>query len=292
MHKVYETLRKLGIIDEAAVEEFFPKVRDREDVKVLRCKSSGLIFLDKIIPPADQYEKKDGLNYWKENWSEGRLVKDHLTISEDDERRYNEFHYSMRGKKILDIGCGMGGFLRLMRNEAQVHGIELMPGPREELCQQGIVVKKSFDEFEEQQFDFITLFHVFEHLDEPLEFLETAKRFLKPTGKIIIEVPHARDALITLYANEKFKAFTFWSQHIVLHTRSSLETFAREAGFKKSTVYGYQRYTLANHLYWLSQGKPGGHAQWAFLDDQQNHSYAASLKGIDATDTLIAIVEP
>ena len=51
-----------------------------------------------------------------------------------------------------------------------------------------------------KKFDLITMFHCFEHLPRPLEFLIKIKSFLKENGKIIIEVPHARDFFI-----EKFK---------------------------------------------------------------------------------------
>lgn len=52
-----------------------------------------------------------------------------------------------------------------------------------------------------------------------------------------------------------------------------------------------QRYPLSNHLYWLSQGKPGGHVKWGeFLDSKTlSNAYEAQLASLGATDTLIAI---
>jgi hypothetical protein len=53
---------------------------------------------------------------------------------------------------------------------------------------------------------------------------------------------------------------------------------------------GYQRYPLANHLYWLTSGKPGGHKEWSFLiNPELDRSYSNVLKQINRTDTLIAL---
>ena len=48
-----------------------------------------------------------------------------------------------------------------------------------------------------------------------------------------------------------------------------------------------QRYPLCNHLYWLSQGKPGGHMRWANLDEKElNDAYEKKLVSMGIADTL------
>ena len=45
-------------------------------------------------------------------------------------------------------------------------------------------------------------------------------------------------------------------------------------------------------MHWLSQGKPGGHQRWAFLDTPELASaYANTLAALGKTDTLIAHLE-
>ena len=115
---------------------------------------------------------------------------------------------------------------------------------------------------------------------------------LEENGKLIIEGPHANDALISLYELEEFKKFTFWSEHLILHTRNSLETYLKAAGFKNIVISCYQRYSLANHLYWLSKKKPGGQLKYNFLSNVDiDNAYSDALGNIDKTDTLIAIAE-
>ena len=135
------------------------------------------------------------------------------------------------------------------------------------------------------------MFHVLEHLPDPLPVLRAIRgKLAAESGMLVVEVPHARDFLLSELHNEAFTAFTLWSQHLVLHTRESLSLLLRAAGFVDVEVVGVQRYGLANHLTWLSEGKPGGHqGALARLETEAlGDAYAAALAGIDATDTLVA----
>ena len=79
---------------------------------------------------------------------------------------------------------------------------------------------------------------------------------------------------------------------MLLHTKESLNTFLNLAGFSNIAISGFQRYPLANHLYWLTHGKPGGHVAWKQLRTANlDAAYSDMLSGIDKTDTLIAIAE-
>lgn len=121
------------------------------------------------------------------------------------------------------------------------------------------------------------------------DFLRTLRRKMKDDGLLIVEVPHARDFLLETLDSEAFKAFTFWSEHLILHTRKSLMVFLAAAGFRNVNIAGYQRYSIANHLYWLARKSPNGHNIWSFLTSQAlNDSYHETLLRLDQTDTLIA----
>ena len=54
-----------------------------------------------------------------------------------------------------------------------------------------------------------------------------------------------------------------------------------------------QRYSLANHMYWLSKGQPGGHYKWAFLEDSEtDNTYGNMLARLGIADTIIAGIRP
>ena len=105
---------------------------------------------------------------------------------------------------------------------------------------------------------------------------------------LIIEVPHAGDILLNHYKSDKFKKFTFWSEHLILHSEKSLLNLLNIVGFSSIEVKYYQRYNIFNHLFWLSDGKPGGHKITKFKDNNLIKSYNNFLVNNKNTDTLIA----
>ncbi len=109
-------------------------------------------------------------------------------------------------------------------------------------------------------------------------------------GILVVEVPHANDLLISQQQCKLFIEFTLWSRHLVLHTRDSLQKLLGAAGFQDIQIKGVQRYGLANHLTWLSDGRPGGHKGRLSLLESQGltQAYEAAL---DCTDTLVAMAK-
>lgn len=153
-------------------------------------------------------------------------------------------------------------------------------------------VFRSIDELPSQKpksgYDIITLFHVLEHLPDPIQKLTELSSLLNDSGEIIVEIPNADDALLTLYENEAFSKFTYWSCHLFLFNTKTLKLLADKAALKVNYIKQVQRYGIANHLYWLSKGKPGGHDVWDFLDGTEiNKVYAEKLDAIEKCDTII-----
>lgn len=102
-------------------------------------------------------------------------------------------------------------------------------------------------------------FHVVEHLPDPRAILKTLASMLAKNGRMVIEVPSSEDVLLTLYDSDAFQRFTYWCQHLYLFNAETLRRLAEQAGLRIVSIQQYQRYPLSNHLYWLSQDKPGGH---------------------------------
>jgi len=195
---------------------------------------------------------------------------------------------------VLDFGCGQGEFLKSANTLAKsVTGVELRNECIQMLRDCGIDCVENLSAVTNESIDVVTLFHVLEHLPEPKSVLSTLIAKIKPGGKIIVEVPHARDLLLTTIPNEAFKQFTLWSHHLVLHTRESLRRTLSDAGFSQIIIEGVQRYPLSNHLNWLQNGRPGGHkSHLSTLDTPRLiEAYEASLTRLNATDTIVAVAE-
>ena len=135
------------------------------------------------------------------------------------------------------------------------------------------------------------MFHVLEHILDPKAILSELTEMLADGGQIIVEVPNADDALLTLYQCEPFSNFTYWSCHLFLFTAKTLKMLFSQVNLKVNYIKQIQRYSLSNHLYWLANGKPGGHQKWRFLNSPELHAaYEKQLTAIGKCDTLLASV--
>lgn len=194
------------------------------------------------------------------------------------------------GLTLCDFGCGAGNFLRLAKSLCKaVHGIELQDNFVQQMQNDGISCSKVFPE--QATYDVVTLFHVLEHLPDFRGELRKIYARLKDGGCVVVEVPHARDFLLDRLCSEKFKQFTLWSQHLVLHVRDSLRRALMDVGFKNVQIEGVQRYGISNHMGWLANGLPGGHkSSLSCLETPELvAAYAMAMSKIDANDTLVAI---
>lgn len=102
--------------------------------------------------------------------------------------------------RILDVGCG-GGLtgltLKQMGKASEVVGIEISEKAAKRAKDRideviiGNVEHMEFP-FSEDNFDFIILGDILEHLIDPWLFLDKIKRYQKKTGKIIASIPNVR----------------------------------------------------------------------------------------------------
>jgi len=287
-NKIKSLLCKMGVSDEKSIAPFYPKVRDRNDVSVLKCNKSGVLFLSRSdhIEISD-YDTKEHFKYWGAQDRKTAI----LNSREDTQRRFEQFRNIIANKKWIDIGTGAGAILDLLSPlSSETAAVEPQKSARKELTALSYRVYPTIEDVSDNKFEVATLFHVFEHLADPIETLETLRQKMSQGAKLIIEVPHAKDFLISFLDLEAFKSFTFWSEHLILHTRDSLRLFLEKAGFSNIVIKSFQRYPLANHLHWLAKGKPGGHILWDHIRTEElEAAYANMLAEIDNTDTLIAV---
>ena len=280
--KVRETLESISAISPANVVKFAPRTRDSE-VPVFRDSETGVIFIDDYYIGDDQYKTGD-------NQADSSMFN--LEDLRDTERRVSSFRPFYFGRKVVDFGCGAGNFLRSVHSSTSLaFGIEYQQSCNEALNRDGIPCFFDISQIP-SPIETAFLFHVLEHLPDPLTVLgELHSIFESDEGTLVVEVPHARDFLITQLQCESFTNFSLWSQHLVLHTRDSLQKLLSAAGFVDIHIIGVQRYGLANHLTWLSEGKPGGHkGPLALLETTElSREYQAALAAQDCTDTLVAI---
>ncbi len=97
------------------------------------------------------------------------------------------------------------------------------------------------------------MFHVLEYIPEPKSILGKLSEMLTDNGQIIVEVPNANDALLTLYKSKPFSSFTYWSCHLFLFTAKTLQMLFDQMNLKVNYIKQIQRYPISNHLYcWIA----------------------------------------
>ncbi|TGM82281.1 class I SAM-dependent methyltransferase [Leptospira mtsangambouensis] len=266
------------------------KVRDNLSLQIKECQSCGLVFLSSFDHIHEEHYQESGMHG-------GSLpeISEWLNETEkDDDRRFQFLKEKMSNRSVLDFGCGVGGFLIKAKQVAKVaEGIELETRLQGHFNQNGITVFSSLDEIAKsgKKYDLITAFHVVEHLSDPISIINELSKFLSKTGELIIEVPSANDALLTLYENKAFSEFTYWSQHLFLFNAETFGSLIKKTNLQLNWIKHIQRYPLSNHLYWLAKGKPGGHKFWNHLNsDILDQTYESVLAASGLTDTIIASV--
>ena len=265
-------------------------VRDNPSVKVIECIACGLVTLDSFSQISDRH------------YEEGKMHAEETSILTwtqeteiDDQRRFEFLKNKIARKNILDFGCGNGGFLlktKALTNKSE--GVELEERLQSYFEKLDLKVWRSLEDAKQNitvNYDLITAFHVFEHLSEPIDVLIELSKLLSVGGEILIEVPSSDDALLTLYKNQAFSNFTYWSQHLFLFNSHTMRDMVNKSGLKLNWVKQIQRYSLSNHLHWLSKGQPGGHKIWSFLTDSQlDLAYAQQLASVGKCDTILASI--
>lgn len=92
---------------------------------------------------------------------------------------------------LLDIGAGTGDFLKMAQGKGwEVYGTEPNKNAAQLAFEKGIELESSLNDFEEKQFDVVTLWHVLEHIPNLDETIVKLSNFVKPNGTLIIAVPN------------------------------------------------------------------------------------------------------
>mgnify|MGYP001381031307 CR=1 FL=1 len=200
------------------------------------------------------------------------------------------FPFSLRDKNILDVGCGVGSLLNMLKNISHSQtGVEPCMPYLKLLKQQGYKIYPSLSEAIEKKkaiIDYAFSIAVIEHVKNPVEFLREIKKLLKPKeGRLLISTPNRDDILMTLL-KEKFHRFFYRTQHRWYFNEYSLTKCIQLAGFKVSRVRHIHRYGLSNMLFWLRDGQPKGDIVMDGIDEIQDNLWRASLVKNKQTDNI------
>jgi 2-polyprenyl-3-methyl-5-hydroxy-6-metoxy-1,4-benzoquinol methylase len=149
---------------------------------------------------------------------------------------------SFAGKRLCDVGCATGQFLQFTSEYRPGYqlGVEVSEECVIAARASGLNVHQGdFLEIKEQ-FDYVSMWHVIEHLPRPRAFVEHAYRLLAPGGSLLIETPAV--GVISESFREDWR-FYMPVEHINLFSQIALFNLCRDAGF---SINGWIRFGSGN----------------------------------------------
>ena len=122
------------------------------------------------------------------------------------------FPISLRDKYILDVGCGVGSLLDMLKNiSSKQVGIEPCDPYLKSLSKRGYEAYSNTFYAEKRyknSIDYGFSIQVIEHVKNPRVFLEGIKKLIKPGGRVLISTPNRNDILMTLLKKSFHLFFT------------------------------------------------------------------------------------
>jgi SAM-dependent methyltransferase len=160
--------------------------------------------------------------------------------------------------RLLDVGCATGSFLESMQRHGdwQVCGVELNPHAvqyvREHL---GIPVHQGMLEevgLPDDSFDVVTMWHVLEHVFDPVSTLHEVARILKPGGIFLYHVPQLDSFDARLFGG-------YWigyeiPRHTFIWSQKTLKKLMALTGFRiveMCSFYGSYSAWASSIRFWL-----------------------------------------
>lgn len=137
-----------------------------------------------------------------------------------------EGYVQQDGLSILDVGCGTGATMSLLRGYGNVIGIDVSREAIKFCRQRSHTALCQADAccipFPESSFDFLTALDLIEHLEDDLVGLREFSRVLKENGCLLLSVP----AFMFLWSD-----VDVFSRHYRRYTTNDLKRKMEEAGF-------------------------------------------------------------
>lgn len=163
---------------------------------IVKCNTCGFVFVnprpkENII--GKYYESENYVSH--SNTNKGLVNKVYKIVRNYTlKQKVSIIKEHSSGKKIMDIGCGIGLFLaKCKKNGFETLGIEPNENARKiATTELGLKIEDEnyLDKIDNNSFDIICMWHVLEHVSNLNKRVEELKRILSKDGVLIIAVPN------------------------------------------------------------------------------------------------------
>lgn len=232
-------------------------VNDRTDTyDLLACRDCTCRFLD--VPVDDAYYARayGAADYYHEGARLGGLT---ALLSAWSLRRKQRMILGLLSRKrpleLLDVGCGTGSFLASLDSQKfHASGIDLNVEAVRIAGTRGLTVRRQRIETlapRDGQYDVVTLWHVLEHLPDPVAALTVLRGCLRDDGRLVMQVPNADGLGFRLGREDWFHLDS--PRHLWLPSRQSMAEAAARAGLQIVGVRN-EFYDYPLDLFWSVRG--------------------------------------
>ncbi len=202
----------------------------QEEFEIVECANCGLKFTNPRPDIQNSIRYYDSAEYISHDTSKKEILTLVYTYARNVmlKKKFSIAKRFIKGKNILDIGCGTGEFLNYCKNnKLNAFGVELNKKPRESAAANySLDVREKISDFNpgNWKFDCITLWHVLEHIHDLNVAIEDIKKILAPGGVLIIALPNCNSWDALKY--EKFWAAYDLPRHLYHFNKASFQNFA------------------------------------------------------------------
>ena len=231
------------------------------DLCVCQCIKCGLVQLD-----------NDPVPYYKEVIRAVGFSED-MKKFRDKQFQQLAFHHNLYNKKVIEVGCGTGDYLSLIKkNKIHCYGVEASKKSVEKCIDNGLDVYEMFiegpgDKIPNGPFDAFFIMNFFEHLPDPNGTLAGISANLVDGGLGVVEVPNFDMMLRENLFSE------FIGDHLFYFTHDTLIQTLQHSGFEvidcKETWYNYIIRATVKKRTTLDLSKFADFRQW--LTDDLHH---------------------
>ncbi|MCR5847099.1 MAG: methyltransferase domain-containing protein [Lachnospiraceae bacterium] len=191
------------------------------DIDLYQCPYCGLVQL--FCEPVEYYKEVIRATSVSEEMRKFRI--DQFTELSDK--------YNLKGKKVIEYGCGNGDYLSVFNDavDCELYGLEYSD-KNIDICKNKDlkVIKGYLNDFEqcleEGPFDAFFIMNFMEHMPEPSVFLKKARENLSNDGIGLIEVPNCN----MIFEKNLFSELI--SDHLIYFTKETLEELLNINGFE------------------------------------------------------------
>jgi SAM-dependent methyltransferase len=206
--------------------------------KVVRCRHCGLIYLNPRPDPSE-HSRIYPPTYHAFGFTPSRYGLVYRVRRRLEARRLLPWCAGLSsGARILDVGCGDGFHLRLLRDFGDsgwsLEGVDASNQAVEAGAAQGLTIHRGRLEdldLPDGSYDLVILIQTLEHLDDPPAVLRGIRRLLRPGGHLGIVTDNTASIDFRVLGNRYWGGFHF-PRHWYLFSPSTLRRLCDKTGLE------------------------------------------------------------